>query len=141
MIVEASSVTVRSILTARISCCRFVQPAPSVRSSVTPHARAASVRGPRSRYAFPLRLSRGDAIAPARKERVLGILILTLAQACVVDTAAASKAIDSFRSRVARFAVIQSKCLEPVKHPLLLLPTTFPLGCSPAPMSVSPSPF
>lgn len=85
---------------------------------MTPHARAASVRDPRSRYAFPLRLSRGDAIAPTRKEHVLGIFILNLAQACVLDTAAASKAIDSFQSRVAGFAVIQSKCLEPVKHPL-----------------------
>lgn len=141
MLVEANSVTVQSILTARLSCFRFVQPAPSVRSSVTPHARAASVLGPRSRYAFPLRLSRGDVNALARKEHVLGILILTLAQACVLDTAAASKAIDSFRSHVARFAVIQSKCLEPVNHPLLLLPTTFPLGYSPTRMSVSPSPF
>lgn len=108
---------------------------------MTPHAKAASVRGPRSRCAFALMLSRSDAIAPARKERVPGILTLNLALTCVLDTAAASKAIDSFRSRVAGFAEMQLKCLEPVKHPLLLLPTTFPLGCSPARMQVSPSPF
>jgi hypothetical protein len=110
-----------------------VQPTPIVASLVTPHARAVFVRGLQSRYASPCSLRRGDGIAPAAKGHAPVILTSTLALACALDTAAASRAIDSFQSRAAMFvSALMLWCLNQTTRPLrlLLLLTTFPLGCS-----------